>query len=48
MKVNPKTGWPLKNPHAQALGAKGGKSKSKKKAAAARENGKLGGKPKKV
>lgn len=32
---------------AQALGAKGGSKKTPKKAAAARKNGKLGGRPKK-
>lgn len=35
------------NPHAVALGRKGGKVKSAKKAAAARENGKKGGRPRK-
>lgn len=35
-----------KNPHAVELGRLGGKSKSKAKAKAARENGKKGGKPK--
>jgi len=45
----------MKNPHAVALGRKGGlvggaiggRSKSPAKVAAARENGKLGGRPKK-
>jgi general stress protein YciG len=41
-----------KNPHAVALGRKGGKANkgrtSDAKAAAARENGKKGGRPKKV
>ena len=32
---------------ARLIGRKGGKSKSEKKRAAARENGKLGGRPKK-
>lgn len=36
------------NPHAKALGKLGGNSKSPAKAAAARANGKLGGRPKKV
>ena len=35
-----------KNPHAVALGRKGGKVKSAAKAKAVRENGKLGGRPK--
>jgi hypothetical protein len=35
-----------KNPHAIALGRAGGKVKSEAKAAAARENGKKGGRPK--
>lgn len=34
-----------KNPHAVALGKKGGLVKSKKKSKASRENGKLGGRP---
>jgi hypothetical protein len=34
-----------KNPHAVALGRKGGQAKSKAKALAARENGKKGGRP---
>jgi hypothetical protein len=33
------------NPHAVALGALGGKSKSDKKSAASRANGKRGGRP---
>jgi hypothetical protein len=37
-----------KNPHAVALGRKGGKVRSEVKAAAVRENGKKGGRPKKV
>lgn len=37
-----------KNPAAIALGTLGGKSKSKKKTAAARVNGRLGGRPKKT
>jgi hypothetical protein len=37
-----------KNPAAVALGKLGGASKSRKKVAAARKNGKLGGRPKKV
>ncbi len=46
-------GWPwpdgsAKNRHAVALGRKGGKVKSAAKAAAVRENGKKGGRPKKV
>ncbi len=36
-----------KNKHAVALGTKGGKSTSEKKRKASRENGKLGGRPKK-
>ena len=36
-----------KNPHAVALGRKGGSVTSHKKAGASRENGKLGGRPKK-
>ncbi len=36
-----------KNPAAVALGRKGGAAKSEAKAAAARENGKKGGRPKK-
>lgn len=35
------------NPHAKALGKLGGKVKSEAKAAAARENGKKGGRPRK-
>jgi hypothetical protein len=35
-----------KNPHAVALGSLGGSKKSKRKTAAARENGKKGGRPK--
>lgn len=35
------------NPHAKALGKLGGKVKSEAKAAASRENGKKGGRPKK-
>jgi hypothetical protein len=38
----------MKNPHAVALGRKGGKSRSAAKAQAVRENGKKGGRPKKV
>ena len=37
-----------KNTHAVALGRLGGKVKSEAKAAAVRENGKLGGRPKKL
>jgi len=37
-----------KNPHAQALGRLGGLSRSPAKQAAARKNGKLGGKPKQI
>ncbi len=37
----------MTNLHAAALGKLGGKSKSNKKAAAARRNGKLGGRPRK-
>lgn len=36
-----------KNPHAVALGKRGGKAKSERKAAASRENGKKGGRPRK-
>lgn len=36
-----------KNPHAVALGRKGGKVKSKAKTEAVRKNGKLGGRPRK-
>lgn len=35
-----------KNPHAVALGRKGGSTKSKAKSEAARRNGKKGGRPK--
>ena len=38
---------PCKNPHAVALGRRGGKVTSDAKAHAARENGKKGGRPKK-
>ena len=37
---------PKPNPHAAALGSLGGKSKSRRKRASARANGKLGGRPK--
>lgn len=37
-----------KNPAAVALGQLGGKVKSKRKAAAVRENGKKGGRPKNI
>lgn len=37
-----------KNPHAVALGSIGGRSKSPAKVAAAKENGKLGGRPPKT
>lgn len=37
-----------KNPAAVALGALGGRATSKKKAEAARRNGKKGGRPKKI
>lgn len=37
-----------KNPHAVALGRLGGLKTSPRKAAAVRENGKLGGRPTKV
>lgn len=37
-----------KNPHAVALGRKGGSVKSERKAETARENGKKGGRPKKT
>lgn len=37
----------MKNPAAQSLGRLGGLAKSVAKAAAVRENGKLGGRPKK-
>lgn len=37
-----------KNEHAVALGKLGGIAKSEKKAAAARKNGKKGGRPKKL
>ncbi len=36
------------NLHAQALGRLGGQAKTEKKAAAVRENGKKGGRPRKV
>lgn len=36
-----------KNPHAVALGKLGGKAKSRKKTRAVRQNGKLGGRPRK-
>jgi hypothetical protein len=36
---------PRKNPHAVALGRLGGLAKSAAKAAAVRDNGKLGGRP---
>ena len=36
-----------KNPHAVALGKKGGAAKSLAKAKAVRKNGRLGGRPKK-
>jgi len=39
--------WVRSNPHAVALGRKGGKAKSPAKAAASRENGKKGGRPRK-
>jgi len=35
-----------KDPHAVALGRKGGKATSERKSQAARENGKKGGRPK--
>jgi hypothetical protein len=38
----------VKNPHAVALGRKGGKVSSPAKTKAVRENGKKGGRPKKV
>jgi len=38
----------MKNPHAVALGKKGGKIKSKAKSLAAKANGRLGGRPKKA
>lgn len=37
-----------KNPAAVALGRKGGRVKSERKAASSRANGKLGGRPKKA
>lgn len=37
----------MKNPHAVALGKKGGKTTSEAKAQAVRRNGKLGGRPRK-
>lgn len=37
-----------KNPHAVALGRKGGKAKSEAKAAASKANGAKGGRPKKA
>lgn len=37
-----------KNPAAVALGSLGGRVKSKKKSTASRENGKKGGRPKKI
>lgn len=37
-----------KNPHAVALGRKGGAVKSERKAETSRENGKRGGRPKKA
>lgn len=37
----------MKNPHAAALGKIGGSVRSEAKAKASRENGKLGGRPKK-
>jgi len=37
----------MKNPDAQSLGRLGGLAKSKAKTAAARQNAKLGGRPKK-
>ena len=37
-----------KNPHAVAMGKKGGKAMTDAKVAAARANGKKGGRPKKV
>jgi hypothetical protein len=36
-----------KNPHAVALGKRGGRAKSQRKAEASRANGKKGGRPKK-
>lgn len=36
----------MKNPHAVALGKKGGKATTTAKSKAARKNGKLGGRPK--
>jgi hypothetical protein len=38
----------MKNPHAVALGRKGGLAKSAKKKAAAKRNGRNGGRPKKI
>lgn len=37
-----------KNPHAVALGRKGGSATSKRKAKSSRENGKKGGRPRKA
>ncbi len=37
-----------KDPHAVALGRKGGKARTAAKIAAVQENGKLGGRPKKA
>lgn len=39
---------PKKNPHAVIMGRKGGRAKSEAKARAVRENGKKGGRPKKL
>lgn len=38
----------MKNPHAVALGRKGGSANTEAQNAARRENGKLGGRPKKT